>query len=848
MLNLMRALCLISLAFQSFLLGTTGAASAFFDPNVSVFGTPVDAGKAGAVSRGILLRAGQDEWVVFDQDLLRPVLWFQASGSESPVSLALMSQASWDKPTRKGGVSLPKPPHQGIQLTPALPGVASDLSGLKKDPRPVFGHDPGRGGLEKTARRFLGYTVAGEVGVLTYRCGEIEIEEWYEVSRGSLQRHLAASAGDELVFSLPVEGENELAISSNHPGLKVESVDGRRFARLAASKNIRRVSLIYGEVRASSGKTPEVPKGVAGSLGKSITTRIKEDRSGAGWVLDRIGLPSDAGWNRRVRPSDVVFLTETDAAVVTFEGDVWQVKIGRDQCRWRRIGAGLCEPLSIEEVDGVVQVFTRNGIIRLRDLNGDGVTDFYENHSSLVFQTAGTRGYPLDMEVDEKGQTWCSVGGIDTNSRTFTNSRPANPHSGSILKISADGDEIEIVSANAREPFFVRDPETGRIMMSDQQGNWVPSSGVYPVEAGSRFGYGELDEANLVTPAVWIPHDEDTSSSSPLWLRETAFKRWNGGLLDLSYGTGRILMVRPQGEWPFTQGSVIPLNIDTGLPILHARIHPGDGSIWFAGFRVYDSRAPELEGLARLRPGKGPQQVAIDAELVKEGVILHFEGRLEPGSIVPDSVKAKSWQYLRTAGYGSPRLKRDGQKGVDSVATGETYLSQDGKSVFVHIPNLAPTMQLQISHEFRIAGTKGEPQSVYFTVTDPPAAQWAELGFDELQLDDSVAGLHESGTDQAEPTVERGRELSARFGCIACHSINGAKEGHSGPTWKGVFGSARRFKNGESRTADEAYLIESILKPDKVIVEGYELGMGSYAGVLGEDEIASIVLYIKSLK
>ena len=154
--------------------------------------------------------------------------------------------------------------------------------------------------------------------------------------------------------------------------------------------------------------------------------------------MDRIGLPENNPFKRRVRPADIVFLSPEKAAVITFEGDVWRLDLAGSRARWIRIAAGLSEPLSIEQVGGVVQVFTRNGIIRLRDTNADGETDFYENHSSLVHHTAGTRGYPLDMEVDEKGRTWCSTGGIVTGDKSLTNLAPPNPHSGSIMMVSVD--------------------------------------------------------------------------------------------------------------------------------------------------------------------------------------------------------------------------------------------------------------------------------------------------------------------------------------------------------------------------------------------------------------------------
>lgn len=841
-------------------LPTTAVAAPFFDPTMPVHGSPVDGGASGIIARGLLVQASEDEWVVFDQDLLRPALWVHAEHGKPPVSLILMAQASWETPTQKGGVKQPAPAEGSIALAPALPGVGSVPEDLLKDPRPVHGSDPGRGGLEASGRRFSGYQIAGKSGVLVYENKGTKVSEWYEADRKSLRRHLSVAGGDELFFLVaagdfkvakPGEASSEkLQVISNHAGLTLEMRDGKLFARLAASKQERRVSLSYGAEKVSSaGKTPAVPAANPARWKQSVETRIQESaKSGPGWTMDRIGLPENNPFKRRVRPADIVFLSPQKAAVVTFEGDVWRLDLAGSRVRWTRIAAGLCEPLSIEQVGGVVQVFTRNGIVRLRDANADGETDFYENHSSLVHHTAGTRGYPLDMEVDEAGRTWCSTGGIVTGDKSLTNLAPPNPHSGSIMMISADGKELEVIGANAREPFFARDPKSGRIVMSEQQGNWVPSSGIFPVEPGSSFGFGLQDAKKITPPAVWIPHDQDSSSSSPMWVRGTAFKAWEGGVLDLSYGTGRLFLARPAEKWPATEGAIIPLGIDTGLPILHARTHPGDGSIWLAGFRIYDSRAPELEGIGRLRPSGDVSATAVDAVVVKEGVVLRFDGSLDPATATVEAVEAKEWQYRRSSGYGSPRLKRDGKDGVDPVATGAVILSKDGKSVFVHIPGMKQTMQLELTHRFAVKGNKAEGKSVFFTVSDPAPAEWVDLGFDVPKLDSSLASVHPGGSTDAKPTIEAGKELATRYGCIACHSTDGKLEGHSGPSWKGLHGSQRTFTDGSTRTADDAYLIESLLEPNKVIVKGYALGMGSYSGVLSDSEIQSIVLFIRSLK
>lgn len=831
----------------------------FFDPSLPLHGSPVQTGKNGAIARGLLIRVGVREWVVFDQDLLRPALWFDSPTGIPPLSLVMMSQASWDEPTRRGGVHPPEPAEKGISLAPALPGVGELLKGVMKDPRPVYGSDPGRGGLEEYGRRFLGYRITGEQAVISYECGGVKTSEWYEKAGEGLIRHFSVGSGPEQVFlvasgDFTVKGtaqeatSEELHVASNHAGLTFQATEGKLIAKLAAAKSERRVSYVYGSKRiAAPASTPKVPEACSARWNRPVETRLrKAEKTGPGWALDRLPLPTENPWKRRVRPADIAFLSPDTAVMVTFEGDVWRLEFAGDRARWTRIAGGLSEPLAIGQVGGVVQVFTRNGIIRLRDLNGDGETDYYENHSSLVHQTLGTRGYPLDMELDETGKTWVSIGGIMTDSRSITGKVPENPHSGAIMEISPDGRKLDVVSTRAREPFFARDPATGHIVMSEQQGNWVPSSGSFPVIPGVNFGYGG-GPRQVSPPAVWIPHDQDNSSSSPLWMRGTGFGAWEGGVMQLSYGTGRLFLVRHGGEWPSVEGAVIPLGIETGIPVLHACAHPADGSIWFAGFRIYDSQVKELEGLVRLRATPGPMAEPIDALSVKEGVILNFDGELD--EVSPDTVQAKEWQYQRSGGYGSPRLKRDGTQGVEAVATGGTFLSKDRKSVFVHIPGLKPTMQLELIHDFQVKGQKSGRRPVYFTVTAPVAADWEKLGFSPPVLDSSLAAIHSAPGDDAVPTAEHGKEVATRYGCVACHSVDSAAgDGHSGPAWKGLYGSQRRFTDGTSRTADDAYLLESILEPGKEIVDGYALGMGSYSGVLSESELKSILLWIKELK
>lgn len=82
------------------------------------------------------------------------------------------------------------------------------------------------------------------------------------------------------------------------------------------------------------------------------------------------------------------------------------------------------------------------------------------------------------------------------------------------------------------------------------------------------------------------------------------------------------------------------------------------------------------------------------------------------------------------------------------------------------------------------------------------------------------------------------------YGCIACHSVDGSK-GH-GPGLAGLFGTSRPIEDGDPVMADEAYLKESIAKPNARTAKGFPPGyMPPYK--LNEKEVESLVLYLKSL-
>lgn len=104
----------------------------------------------------------------------------------------------------------------------------------------------------------------------------------------------------------------------------------------------------------------------------------------------------------------------------------------------------------------------------------------------------------------------------------------------------------------------------------------------------------------------------------------------------------------------------------------------------------------------------------------------------------------------------------------------------------------------------------------------------------------------ETGVAGAMPTpAAAGEQLFVKMGCASCHMASG--EGR-GPSLAGLYGSKVNLSNGQTVTADESYLRESILKSSAKIVAGYQPIMPNYQGQLTEENVIELIHYIQSLK
>ncbi|HEU4659765.1 MAG TPA: cytochrome c oxidase subunit II [Pseudolabrys sp.] len=111
-------------------------------------------------------------------------------------------------------------------------------------------------------------------------------------------------------------------------------------------------------------------------------------------------------------------------------------------------------------------------------------------------------------------------------------------------------------------------------------------------------------------------------------------------------------------------------------------------------------------------------------------------------------------------------------------------------------------------------------------MTQPDYARWTETGA-------PTQGL-----------AAQGEKLFRSLGCSGCHGPNASVHA---PDLNRLYGHPVHLSDGRVVTADEAYLRDSILQPRHDIVAGFNPLMPSFRGVVSEEDLVSLIAYLKSL-
>lgn len=876
------------------------------EPGFPFFSSVLDARDAGEgfpkdnlTPRGIILNLGHNLWACFDTDLLRISCIWQGEEGKPPVTPVALASGSYHvagQKTKDGQDELPKP----IGKVWLANGIYPGWQVLKSpDDEPSFA-DPrepapskeevGRGALNSAVGHFKSLTVdhSGPQEFapldLHYEVEGVSVGISFITEVGkegiTLNQVLSIAPTDKtLAFAVGTSGQRlkstygfgERKIVHPADGTDAHSKwdfdnvtavkEGQSFVQFPPHKE-HLVAIVSHRV-----KVDEVSKPDANSAAKdnhpsvarwpqSLTTKATlSTKPDEAYVIDDIPLPLDNPWKRNLRLADLAFLDDKgNAAAVSFDGDVWLLSglTGDMQAvKWKRFASGLHEPMSIVARGGELFVFDRNGIWKLRDTNGDQEADVYEMFCNDFGQTAETREFPNSMKLAPDGSFVLSKGGQEGT--TF------GKDNGKVLRVSADGKTVTSLGYGLRQPFIGVHPKTGLVTASDQQGNYVPSTPIQVIRDNQFYGHlpsiapKEQYPATIAEPAVWIPHPVNPSGVTQTWLVDAKMGPLNDECIHIGYNRPELFRVLFNERFKRPQATVMSFWRDFELPPLNAAVNPADGQLYVTGFQVWGTTARKISGLARIRYTGLPRVLLKECTPTDKGLLLRFTHPLDAKLATdPSSYSVERWNYKRTAEYGSPHLKLDGSTGQEWMTASSAYLSKDGKTVLVGLPDMkAGVHQMRIGWGLKSADGHKAENTAYFSPWELATFDAEKEGFEKITVD--LTPRQGVVVVAMKPTVEEGQRLYQMIGCMACHSTDGTTVGKVGPSWKGIFGSEREIAKGVKGkiTADEAYLRESIVDPGAKVVKGFEkfdAGMPIYAGILNDSQIDSLVLYIKSLK
>ncbi|MBC8873101.1 MAG: c-type cytochrome [Planctomycetes bacterium] len=471
-----------------------------------------------------------------------------------------------------------------------------------------------------------------------------------------------------------------------------------------------------------------------------LTTQGIRGSDDGPFAVDTLTHPARNPWSCRTRFTGFDFFPDgRQAAVCTWDGSVWLVsgiapeleapagtgsaESGSDatdaaepglfELTWQRIASGLFQPLGLKIVDGRIYVTCRDQIVILNDQNGDGEIDFYENFNSDHQVTEHFHEFAMGLQTDAEGNFYYSKGARHAKTALV-------PQHGTLLRVSKDGSSTEILARGFRAPNGVCVNPDGTCFITDQEGHWMPKNRINWIRGEGRYygnfwGYHDVTDPSddaMEPPLCWITNAVDRSPAELMWVDSKAWGPLDGTLLNTSYGYGKIYVVPHEKAGARLQGGVCELPIPlfpTG--VMRGRFHPDNGQLYACGMFAWAGNQHQPGGFYRVRYTGKPVHLPIGLNARQDGITVTFSGTLDRKSATDVSnYGVKTWTLHRSANYGSDHINEKPSKITDAT------LSDDGRSVFLKIPDIKPTWCMEIKYSIKGAGGEFVDGKIHNTI------------------------------------------------------------------------------------------------------------------------------------
>jgi cytochrome c len=430
---------------------------------------------------------------------------------------------------------------------------------------------------------------------------------------------------------------------------------------------------------------------------KKVVRPLSKGRPGDGQPVDALNPALSvttirpAGFEPRV--GGMAFLPDGRLAITTWDavGAVWLldgVKTGDpSKVTMKRFAAGLAEPLGIAVVGKRIFVLQKQELTELVDDDGDSVADEYKNLCSDWDVSGNFHEFAFGL-VEKDGWLYFNLAiAIDPGGRS---TRPQVPGRGSTLRVNIADGKREVVANGLRTPNGIGIGAGGEIFVTDNQGDWLPSSKLLHLEKGAFFGSRsvllEKAAALAVTPPVlWMPQNEIGNSPGNPALIPSGWGPYSGQMChgDVTHGgVKRDVVEVVDGVW---QGCV--LDWTQGLEGGVNRIVFGPDNALYVGCigstGNWGQEGRSRFGLQRVTfGGKVPFEI-LGMSARSDGFDVELTNPIAPGvGWESENWSVVQWRYVPTDEYGGPKVDEETLK-VRSVS-----IAADRKHVFLEIEGL----------------------------------------------------------------------------------------------------------------------------------------------------------------